>query len=437
MTRKLTIEERNKVASIISELQSRNLSIPDEYKLNKKISWSLDPDGYFVRLDGRRFSTENVDAVNFYQSNARFTALISGRGGGKALAVDTPIPTVNGWKLMGDIVVGDIVFDEKGNQTTVISTSPVMYNHECYLVVFSDESQIIADAEHEWKVYSKYANSYKIINTKSLYSRKLKSGNNYNYLVDVAEAVLHDSKQLPIHPYVLGAWLGDGSSREAKITCGNDDHEILKKIISLGYPIHPVSEPMSYSLGSRKGHKNEFQATLRAIGVLKNKRIPRIYLESSKDQRLELLRGLMDTDGSISRKGHCCFDNQNYSLIEDVYELISSLGIKSTIKRYDAKLCGVKTGVTYKIAFTPTMPVFSLPRKLKRQKYRKQFYRRGVMYIQPLESLPVKCIRVDAKSHLFLAGKSFIPTHNSAAGSQKALLKIREGKSGAVLNPDF
>lgn len=83
-TRKLTTEERNKVASLISELQSRNLTIPDEYQLNKKISWSLDPDGYFVRLDGRRFSTDNKDALNFYLSNARFVALISGRGGGKS-----------------------------------------------------------------------------------------------------------------------------------------------------------------------------------------------------------------------------------------------------------------------------------------------------------------------------------------------------------------
>jgi hypothetical protein len=429
----LSADEREQLYYVIEELNSRGIPVPTEY-YKKVVKWPVDRNGYFSRLDGR-FYNPNENHKKFLDSNARFVGLISGRGGGKALAIDTPIPTVDGWKLMKDVSVGDKVFDENGNQTLVIWTSSIMYGHKCYQISFSDGSQIIADADHEWKVYCKYDKSYRILTTEILSKRKLKSGNDYGYSVDVSGKLSYNTKSLPIHPYVLGVWLGDGSKRDAKITCG--DQEIVDRIQGIGYPIHPTSEYMSYSLSDYGGNKKDIQKLLRNIGVLNNKRIPRMYLESDVNQRIELLYGLMDTDGSISLKGHCCFDNQNRELIDDVYELVTSLGIKSTIKSYDATLNGVKTGTTYKIAFTPNITVFSLSRKRHKQRYRKQFYRRGMVCVQELDTIPVKCIRVQSENKLFVAGRACIPTHNSAVGSQKALRKIMEGQSGAVLNPDF
>src|ERR1700688_1277213 len=75
-------------------------------------------------------------------------------GTGKALDIDTPIPTPTGWKRMGDLIIGDIVFDEKGQPTRVIAAFEVMHDRPCYEVEFSDGSALVADAEHEWASYT-------------------------------------------------------------------------------------------------------------------------------------------------------------------------------------------------------------------------------------------------------------------------------------------
>ena len=443
----LTPEQKYLIVS--AELKARGLKPAVRKKEKQKENWRLGENGFFTRSDGNLYIPTKTQG-EFINSDAQFSAFIGARGSGKSLSITTEIPTIDGWKLMGDIEVGDILFDEKGQKTTVIGISPIMKDHLCYRITFSDNSTVIADAEHLWTVrtlhslkkdrsLNKNLDSCITLTTEEIIERKLKVGNNYGYCVDICDAVEYDTKELLIHPYLLGVWLGDGNSREAKLTIHTGDEETINKIMGLGYPIHKVSGKYSWSLGNLENNKSNVQIKLKSLGVLNNKHIPDDYLHGNKAQRMELLMGLMDTDGTVSKRGHCSFDSKNLELAQQVHQLVSSLGIKATINEFYSRYNGEKYKY-FKVAFTPQYVVFSLQRKIIRQhleKVRSDVLRRSIINIEEVESVLVKCIRVDSPNNLFLVTRSFIPTHNTAAGAQKALKKVKEGLSGSVLNPDF
>lgn len=408
--------------------------------------WNLDSNGYFIRNDGRHFNPR-PELEEFIRDDARFILLKSGRGGGKALALDTEILTQNrGWTTMGDIQVGDYVFGKDGLPTKVDFVSDVMYDHFCYKLTLIDGTEIVADAEHLWEVLSEnqrvYMNrgkgNYEITETQEMANRVVRNQNGrtiYNYTVDNCNPIFNSAKVLPLHPYVLGAWLGDGASRDAIITISPDDHEMVDIIEGFGYPLHSISDEYTWSFAGDGTFKNH----LRSLNVWKNKHIPTEYLQGAIEQRLALLQGLMDTDGTISQRGHCSFDNKNLVLAKGVHELVSSLGMKCTLSRYEINQFDTPTW-SYKVSFTPSVQVFQLSRKLQRQKEKynsKRNNRRAIVSIIEVPSTPVRCIQVQSSDHLFLVTRSFIPTHNTTSAVQKALHKIKLGQSGAVMSPSF
>ena len=180
------------------------------------------------------------------------------RKNGKALSLDTPIPTPEGWKKMGELQEGDIVFDDKGRPTKILVTSDIFYNHDCYKVTFEDGEEIIADAEHIWRVMTKesrrafkrkckrtewgYKSEYREnkgyydITTEEMakdFYRKRKDGKGieYKYRVPMNRPLEYPQKDLPVHPYVLGVWLGDGDSDSTRITCSDKDFDEMRKHI--------------------------------------------------------------------------------------------------------------------------------------------------------------------------------------------------------------
>ncbi len=160
---------------------------------------------------------------------------------------------------------------------------------------------------------------------------------------------------------------------------------------------------------------------LRALGLHLNKHIPAICLRASEQQRRALLAGLLDTDGTVNRDGAVEFTTTNPRLAQDVYELVCSLGFRPSLRcgrsRYKGKDCGPK----WTLAFTTDEQVFRLERKATAHKERLRNYSpernrfRYVVAVREVPSRPVRCIRVESQSHLYLAGKSMIPTHNSLA----------------------
>lgn len=365
---------------------------------------------------------------------------------GKALHVDTLIPTPAGWTTMGDLDVGDEVFDENGKPTTVIAATEWMYDHTCYEVVFSDGNTIVADAGHLWLTENKLerraydrvrhpndrtlstTHTPKVRTTEEIRDTLLTTVGGRlgpNHSIRVAGPVEFEARNLPIDPYVLGVWLGDGTTANGSVTIHHNDIEIIQRIESTGWKA--VKVPSALTLWRVEG----LTAHLRKMGLIGNKVIPPEYLIASIDQRLALLRGLMDTDGTVSRDGECCFDNTNKGLADGVEALAVSLGFKVTRQQRRGRLHGKDHKLCYRVFFITDVQVFHLKRKADRIKTNisPRQRRRTIVAINPVDTVPVKCITVANESCLFLAGKACIPTHNSFGASmwllKQALANMR------------
>ena len=376
---------------------------------------------------------------------------IASRLEGKALAVWTPIPTPSGWRSMRDLAVGDEVFDEKGRPCRVVAATPVMHGHPCRRMVFSDHSSIVADASHLWLTRTQAERRSGLrgsVRTTDEIASSLRTGSEYNHHVALAGAVETPHVELPIDPYVLGVWLGDGTSTKAEITVGEGDEHTLGEVERAGYQVWRASGPRAFRIGglsrggsgrarSRTGQFTpdaSLSSCLRGMGLMGDKHVPGEYLFASAKQRLSLLQGLMDSDGYVDEFGRCEFVSTREVLSDAVRHLAASLGLRPVTRKKRALLNGVDCGPAYQVTFTPRLPVFRLPRKLARLKTDERAHRsRAIVAVEPGPSVPVRCIEVTSESGLFLAGESFVPTHNSSLGR----LGLLTHSTAGFIDPGF
>ncbi len=363
---------------------------------------------------------------------------------GKALGLDTPIPTPSGWRTMRELEPGDHVLDEAGRPTPIVAATPPMLDRPCREVIFSDGQRIVADAAHQWVTIDKngrrYGRARAAIRTTDEIARTLRVDGEMNHQVPLAGPAQYPTRlDLPIEPYTLGAWLGDGTTTSAAITCCDD--EILEQISGEGYPVRRLAyAPHLYSIGAtgrtrdtgtgRYARNGTLSSRLRNLGMREGKYVPRAYLEAGVGQRLALLQGLMDTDGYVDDvAGRCEFTSTREGLADSVVELAASLGLRPIKSEGRATLNGVDHGPKYRVKFTPDRPVFRLSRKLARQKSpAARFHRfRAIDAVREIASVPVRCIQVAAPSGMFLASRSFIPTHNSSLGRLGLLIHSTAG----------
>jgi len=380
-----------------------------------------------------------------------------GAGSGKALSISEKIPTPDGWKTMGELKVGDKVFDENGLPCNVVAATEVMFDRPCCKVTFSDGAEVICDEEHQW-VTMTYKERIQWVRSTPEWRANRRANRpsraketsdpavvamlternksmEYNYLprprglprttkeianslfvrktrinhsIDVCKPVQYTKKDLLVPPWLLGMWLGDGTTISGEITSA--DPENVERMKSFGYEVKEKNQDYS-----KYGYRvYGLQTDLKKIGVFGNKHIPRQYLESSVEDRIELLHGLMDSDGYASSDGKCVFYNTNKTLIDGFLELAKSLGINVTYTEDRAMLYGKDCGPAYNVYLNATFPLFSLPRRRDRQKLAKEQYRRRqIVSVESVESVPVRCIQVDSPRNMFLCSESFIPTHNS------------------------
>lgn len=435
-------------------------------------SAKIRPASEFVDAVIDRFFGQGREAnwmpIGFQKTEGKFdirpgeTTIWAGiNGHGKALALDTPLPTPTGWSSMGDIAVGDHVFDENGTPCRVTFATQVMLNRPCYRITFSDFTEIVADADHLWQTHTalarrswRYARnnnrledrplrefgsdqSHKrtpaavittreIAETLTITARSQNGGRNHS--IPVCGALQTPISDLPIDPYVLGAWLGDGTSESAQITC--NDPEILEEIAATGVVVTKQAEKFMYGLtGGLRGK-------LAALNLLKNKHIPSAYLRASFEQRIALLQGLMDTDGHITNYGRCEFTSMRRNLAEQTLELVLSCGLQARMITGRAMLYGKDCGEKCRVTFTPDVPVFRLKRKA--DKVQKQLScrikHRFIVACEPISSVPVRCIQVDSPSHLYLASRAMIPTHNTTYLSNIMLNLMQSGHKVCLMS---
>ena len=340
---------------------------------------------------------------------------------GKALADDTPILTRDGWKNHGDLAVGDEVIGLDGKFKKVIAVHP-----KCQLdvmVEFTNGERIQCHENHEWLLYDRGCGEERLRETKEYERQKLdsgtsgKRGHRYRFQLPKREYIVGEEKELPLDPYVLGVWLGDGANKAPRISNPKQDEAIIDRIVAKGYPIrwktqHKTTGVWYYSFDIRK--------QLRAMGMCHSrkrteKHIPDAYLTASIEQRLELLAGLLDTDGTYTRKEkRYHYSTCDERLRDGFIQLISTFGWRANVTEYAPKVSSsgiVGRRTVYVIGFCPDREI---PCELERKRNREFAVHRAVSLksIERVEPKQGNCITVEGDG-MYLAGHTMVPTHNT------------------------
>ena len=523
---------------------------------------------------------------------------------GKALALDTPLPTPTGWTCMGDVQVGDRLLGADGRPTTVVAATDVLLNRPCFEVTFSDGTSVIADAQHQWRATSRASrraaaervvprhyfdpaaiarvkelalgaqadeswvtmrqvvaevgadfrhvlhsvgrevgaavalavsrspdggggrarfvyprgpmlealasrvsrpiNSWHafehddVVSTAEMFAATRLGDGRCNWAVPLTAALELEEVDLPLEPYALGVWLGDGHSASARFTSA--DPEIAEHLRSrgfvieeqvglnygLGFTVQPIEPrlcpvcnapflpkridvrtcgracgpkvrgegkapaPRCPDCGQRYAGGRRCQrchadhgtvkAVLRRMGVLRDKHIPIGYLRASDRQRRALLAGLLDTDGTVGSNGLVQYFSTSERLAFDVFELVVSLGYRATMNRKAVRGRSFASSTVYSVNFTTDDDVFWLSRKAARHRQKRAHphpasSQRYVVSVTPVPSVPVRCVQVDNAHHMYLATRAMVPTHNSTLALDFARsASIRNGLTSVIFS---
>lgn len=438
----------NKDLRVITAQQAKNGKLgigknTDFYYLHKKtllfdakdefdaflqyVEFDRDPDKKFY-IPRRKIIKPIVDSLQEIEDDKiDLLAISQPPGTGKQLSDDTPILTREGWKNHGDLQVGDEVIGIDGKFKKVTFIFPKTLQN-CR-VHFSNGDYIDCHENHEWVVYDRGfpKKPNRIMETKAIEKRKLESGGNervrgHRYIIQIPnkEPIRGDDfKKLYVPPYTLGAWLGDGTNTKPCITCSKDDLAIIESIVRDGYLIS--SSHTHKITGCHSTYFQKLRADLKKYGLCYRdktveKYIPDDYLTAPLSQRLDLLAGLIDTDGALSEKGKYRFTTSEQSLRDSFVDLLSTFGWRACV--IEEKPRTSSSGIVGKkshwvIQFTPSLEI---PCRLPRKQYspNRKPNRIAITKIERIEPKWGNCIEVEGG--VYLAGKSMIPTHNSTLG---------------------
>ena len=251
---------------------------------------------------------------------------------GKLCADSTPVLTAEGWKTHGELTDKDYVVHPSGRLVRVLAVSPP---DEATLAVSLTNGEVIkCHPNHEWVVYDRSAASWRVVETRELEERTLWSGDRTVFQFPEISPVQFPTKDLPATPYVLGAWLGDGTTGKSTITHSPKDRAVIEHIASLGYGVstvhtHSDTGVETSSFGGTKRREGRMTRELKEAGVFRDKHIPEIYKLSSVEQRLQLLAGLIDTDGHVEGvSNRVRIVTVSDRLRDDILDIATSLGFR-------------------------------------------------------------------------------------------------------------
>lgn len=406
----------------------------------------------------------------------RATALFPGTTGtGKAIYHDTDIlstrDSVTKYRKHGDLVVGDYVFNRKGQPVKVIGVYP-QGMQRAYKVTFRNGASVICNDEHLWTYQHSGGNGGKHWKTTELknlidkgISRTDKTGRTvHKFRIPTNEAVDMEKQPHSVDPYLVGAFIGNGSLRSKALLFSSNDDFVDNKIKTLLNSDEIIYQEKNYNrhfrlpkeqqTGSIKNYQTEdiFGNMPELIGKYSHeKRIPEQYKLGSVEQRWALIHGLFDTDGSILGKGtrfNVLYDTTSEQLAYDIKEVLASLGFMSTVtsiqrdtregtQREEFKV-RVKAQNKDKHLFftTPSKRDVAIKSQELVKKREKSF---DTIHIESVEDLgydlPMQCIMVDDPEHLYCVTRDFIVTHNTE--TTKALAEALYGSEDAIVRVDM
>lgn len=384
-----------------------------------------------------------ADSV-FQGINQRKAVLNLPTSAGKAQPLDCAILTPSGWQTMGDMKIGSQVTTPSGDTATVIAVHPQGVK-DIFEITFKDGRKTRCCKEHLWKVQSNDFNGrdWKIKSLDWIMNRKDK-----RTLYVPTPVIEKPNMELPIDPYVIGALIGDGSLSQNQKGFASVDPEITALIESKlphGVVIESTSAKYGYSIkgewrtnGKCESPIGTFKKTLNELGLCVtsyHKHIPENYKNGSVEQRLELLRGLMDTDGTVGKNGDVSFCSVSKQLVEDVIEVARSIGCAATF-RIRKTQSDFGTAYETTISHHDRRELFTLERKKARVKQTSRFNNKiAIVDIKQVESAEAQCITLDTTDHLYVTD-DYIVTHNSLIQSLLSMYyldKIREQNEKVLL----
>lgn len=354
-----------------------------------------------------------IDAVN----NNRFTICKLFRQAGKLLPLDQLIPTPSGFKQLRDIHVGDYVFDATGKPTAVVSESELQ-NPLMYRITFDTGETIECCCDHQWSVYDRRLRKSVVMTTKQLIeSRFVTTHNNscrYRFCIINTKPIDIDDHDIKIDPYLFGLWLGCGVERTCALSYHYKHHDRYHDVVDFS-TVKRDSSRRNYVIGQLNQTTTIGADTLRYYNVYDCKRIPSQYIFCSKQTKFSLLGGLIDSCGFIDRRGVCHLRvNQNQpGLIDTIPILLNSIGLKIRTKddaRSNTRQWSFLIG---KDDFVGKIDHQNY-QKLRQSITRLNNISRTIVNVERTSVRKVgKCIQVDNRQHIYLAGEMFLPTHNS------------------------
>lgn len=354
-------------------------------------------------------------------------------GCGKAQPLTAKILTPDGWSTMGDMKVGSKVIGRDGKAHNVIAVFP-QGEKEVFKVEFRDGAITECCDEHLWFTQTRRERDQDfpgaVRDFKTVRS-SLRYGRNFNHAVPRVDPVEFTvtQKPLPIDPWLLGIYLAEGNTSYSAIITNSED-DIQKRIVkSLPGEDHGTINEKAVRVC--KDHLGsgpcEFAAALRAMGladkISDTKFVPKQYLFASIEERTELLRGMMDGDGHVVKKGSIEICTASPQLAEDIVFLVRSLGGSANCKIRQGKYR--KNGIVhvvkdshriYAIFNNGIVPVSS---QKQLQKWGEQEWqiRNTIRNVESVGIKECQCIKIDSMESLYVTD-DFIVTHNSTWASQ-------------------
>jgi hypothetical protein len=364
------------------------------------------------------------------------------KGSGKAVSLLTPILTPDGWRKFGDLRPGDYVFHPSGKPTMVTKTHPID-QWDTWEVELSDGTVETFTGEHLFTVEEFVGKSKRVRRTLDvrtmareglIFERPLTKGSTKATKAGVGKFALPETEPLefperglPVDPWVLGYWLGDGTTGHGEATADVDDiPHVRERLRAAGYDIGGIWEKKEGGRG-RKFSILGLIGDLRKAGVLNEKHIPDAYLYSSVEQRRALIQGLMDSDGYVDKKGSAEYCQVRKQIADGMAFLLRSMGVKVNVRESEAKLYGRVTGPRYRLTFKPYkhQNLVTLPRRAERvQEQRRKPIPRVIKDVRQVAPVDARCISVAAEDGLYLVGETMVVTHNSPFAAALCLFEL-------------
>jgi phosphate starvation-inducible protein PhoH len=419
----------------------------------------------FQNSTGVRLTDKQNDLFKGIRNNT-LTVVHGPAGTSKAQPLDSPILTPQGWTTMGEIEIGDKVISIDGKESIVIGTYP-QGEKEIWEITFSDGSKVECCSDHLWftqteadrnnRTWSKTINGEReryrnprggsVKTTSEIIETLYTKRDRINHTIPITSPVNFKEQEVEIHPYVMGCLIGDGCFR-SHVGFSTADLEIIESIENLIEDDISISQRSQYDYALVKEtttHKNKIKQFLIKLGLWNKlsyeKFIPECYKFNTVENRIELLRGLMDTDGTVSKDGtFVSFCSTSKKLVNDVKEIVQSLGGIATDHNprneeytYNNERRKGRTSYTLTIKMNPDINPFSLKRKfdkvVPKSKYKPIRY---IVSAQLIGKKEAKCIKIDHPSHLYLTN-NYIVTHNTFTSCYTALSLLADKKIDKII----